>query len=189
MTTTYYGWTSKLLREILRFGCTIGDRSKVSTSSDGWQGYALDVLDAGAFQRYWDAVVEPLIADAGPLAGRALKYLHTDSWEVEPLNWTPTFRAEFRKRRGYDLLPYLPALAGRIVESRPVSEVIIPTPARDTLALVPGSPRMAYFDAQSASLDRREYRAMLGLREQAPHHRLDLRARERDSSGLGHGVV
>jgi hypothetical protein len=107
--------------EILRFGCTIGDRSKVSTSSDGWQGYALDVLDAGAFRRYWDAVVEPLMADAGPLAGRALKYLHTDSWEVEPLNWTPTLRAEFRKRRGYDLLPYLPALAGRIVESRPVS--------------------------------------------------------------------
>ena len=52
-------------------------------SSDGWKGYALDVLDAGAFQRYWDAVVEPLIADAGPLAGQALKYLHTDSWEVE----------------------------------------------------------------------------------------------------------
>ena len=55
--------------QILRFGCTIGDHSRVSTCSDGWQGYALDVLDAGAFERYWDAVVEPLIADAGPLAG------------------------------------------------------------------------------------------------------------------------
>ncbi len=107
--------------QILRFGCTIGDRSHVSTCSDGWQGYALDVLDAGAFQRYWDAVVEPLIADAGPLAGRTLKYLHTDSWEVEGLNWTPTLREEFRKRRGYDLLPFLPVMAGRIVDSRPAS--------------------------------------------------------------------
>jgi hypothetical protein len=107
--------------QILRFGCTIGDHSHVSTCSDGWQGYALDVLDAGAFQRYWDAVVEPLIADAGPLAGRTLKYLHTDSWEVEPLNWTPTLRAEFRQRRGYDPLPFYPVLAGRIVDSRPVS--------------------------------------------------------------------
>ena len=106
---------------ILRFGCTIGDHSHVSTCSDGWQGYALDVLDAGAFRRYWDAVVEPLIADAGPLAGKALKYLHTDSWEVEPLNWTPTLREEFRKRRGYDPLPFFPVLAGRIVDSRPVS--------------------------------------------------------------------
>ena len=106
---------------ILRFGCTIGDHSHVSTCSDGWQGYALDVLDAGAFERYWDAVVEPLIADAGPLAGRTLKYLHTDSWEVEPLNWTPTLREEFRKRRGYDPLPFYPVLAGGIVDSRPLS--------------------------------------------------------------------
>lgn len=108
--------------QILRFGCTIGDHSRVSTCSDGWHGYALDVLDAGAFNRYWNAVVEPLIADAGPLAGKTLKYLHTDSWEVEPLNWTPTFRKEFRKRRGYDLMPYLPALTGRVVDSRDISD-------------------------------------------------------------------
>ena len=98
--------------QILRFGCTIGDRSYVSTSSDGWKGYALDVLDAGAFERYWNAVMEPLLADAGPLAGTTLKYLHTDSWEVEGFNWTPTLRAEFQKRRGYDLLPFLPVIAG-----------------------------------------------------------------------------
>jgi hypothetical protein len=107
--------------QVIRFGCTIGDHSRVSTCSQGWEGYALDVLDAGAFVRYWDAVVEPLIADAGPLAGRTLKYLHTDSWEVEAINWTPTLRQEFHRRRGYDFLPYLPALTGRIVDSRPVS--------------------------------------------------------------------
>ena len=108
--------------QILRFGYTIGDHSYVSTSSEGWHGFALDVCDAGAFQRYWDAVVEPLIADAGPLAGTTLKYLHTDSWEVEPLSWTPTLRAEFKKRRGYDLLPFAPVLAGRIVNSREESD-------------------------------------------------------------------
>jgi hypothetical protein len=108
--------------QVLRFGYTIGDHSHVSTCSEGWQGYALDVLDAGAFQRYWNAIVEPLIADAGPLAGTTLKYLHTDSWEVEPLNWTPTFREEFHRRRGYDLLPYSPALTGRVVNSRNLSD-------------------------------------------------------------------
>ena len=107
--------------QVLRFGCTIGNHSYVSTCSEGWDGFSLDVLDAGAFRRYWDAVVEPLITDAGPLAGRTLKYLHTDSWEVEPLNWTPTIREEFQQRRGYDLLPWLPVLAGRIVESRNAS--------------------------------------------------------------------
>lgn len=107
--------------EILRFGCTLNDHCRVSTCSDGWQGYALDPFDAGAFRKYWGQVVEPLIADAGPLAGTALKYLHTDSWEVEVANWTPTLREEFRQRRRYDLVPFLPVIAGRIVDSRPIS--------------------------------------------------------------------
>ena len=107
--------------DVLRLGCTIGDHAYVSTSSDGWKGYAVDALDRDAFRRYWEAVVEPLIADAGPLAGHALKYLHTDSWEVEAINWTPTLPAEFRRRRGYALLPFLPVIAGHIVDSRPVS--------------------------------------------------------------------
>jgi hypothetical protein len=103
---------------VLRFGCTIGNHAKVSTSSEGWSGYALDVLDTGAFGRYWDAVVEPLIEDAGPLAGKTLAYLHTDSWEVEAVNWTPTLREEFRKRRGYDFMQWLPVLTGKIVGDR-----------------------------------------------------------------------
>ena len=104
--------------QVLRFGCTINDHCRVSTCSEGWDGYALDPFDAGAFTRYWNAVVEPLITDAGPLAGKTLKYLHTDSWEVEVANWTPTLRAEFQQRRGYDLLPWLPVIAGKIVNSR-----------------------------------------------------------------------
>jgi hypothetical protein len=107
---------------ILRLGYTLNDHSRVSTSSETWQGYALDPIDGAIFRSYWNQVVEPLIADAGPLAGATLKYLHTDSWEVEVLNWTPSLRAEFQRRRGYDLLPFLPVLAGYIVDSRPVSD-------------------------------------------------------------------
>jgi hypothetical protein len=108
--------------QVLRFGYTIGDHAYVSTASDGWNGFALDVYSATAFQNYWDRIVEPLIADAGPLAGKTLKYLHTDSWEIELANWTPAFRAEFQKRQGYDLAPWLPVLAGRIVNSREASD-------------------------------------------------------------------
>jgi hypothetical protein len=108
--------------QVLRFGYTIGDHAYVSTGSDGWNGFAIDVYSATAFQNYWDKIVEPLIADAGALAGKSLKYLHTDSWEVELANWTPTLRAEFQKRHGYDLLPWLPVLAGRIVNSRAESD-------------------------------------------------------------------
>jgi hypothetical protein len=103
---------------VIRMGCTLNDHARVSTCSQGWDGYALDPFDASAFKRYWDAVVEPLIADAGPHAGKALRYLHTDSWEVEVANWTPTLVGEFKKRRGYNLLSWLPVIAGKIVNSR-----------------------------------------------------------------------
>ena len=108
--------------QVLRLGYTIGDHSYVSTSSDGWQGFALDVYSAAAFQNYWRKVVEPLIQDAGPLAGKSLKYLHADSWEVELANWTPALCDEFKKRRGYDMTPWLPVLTGRIVNSREESD-------------------------------------------------------------------
>jgi len=116
--------------QVFRFGCTIGNHAYVSTASDGWQpapgathdSFAIDVYDATAFQNYWNAIAEPLIADAGPLAANTFKYLHTDSWEIELANWTPTLRAEFQKRHGYDLLPWLPVLAGRIVNSREASD-------------------------------------------------------------------
>ena len=108
--------------QIFRFGYTIGDHSYVSTSSDGWGGYSIDCYSATAFQNYWNKIVEPLILDAGPLAGKSLKYLHTDSWEIELANWTPTLRAEFQQRHGYDLTSWLPVLAGRIVNSRAESD-------------------------------------------------------------------
>jgi len=106
---------------VLRFAATLAEHSRVSTHSDGWSGYAIDALDTGTFDRYWQAVVKPLLDAAGEHAGASLRYLHTDSWEIEYFNWTPTFIEEFRARRGYDPVPYLPALTGRIVESRDVS--------------------------------------------------------------------
>jgi hypothetical protein len=106
--------------EILRFGYTVTG-AQVSTSSGDWKGLAIDYLDPDAFRTYWKQVVEPLLADAAPWAGKSLKYLHTDSWENGGMNWTKNFPQEFRNRRGYDLLPFLPVLAGRIVENRAVS--------------------------------------------------------------------
>ena len=42
--------------------------------------------------------------------------IFSDSLEVERSDWTGDFLQEFQKRRGYDLTPYLPALAGDIGE-------------------------------------------------------------------------
>lgn len=106
--------------EILRVGYTCSG-AKVSTASDTWQGLAIDYLDRFAFETYWGEVVDPVLQDARPYLGRTLRYLATDSWELGGTNWTGRFREEFRERRGYDPLPYLPIVAGRILDSRNTS--------------------------------------------------------------------
>ena len=43
---------------------------------------------------------------------KAIKYLHVDSWECGSQNWSKNFAQEFKRRRGYDILPLLPVYAG-----------------------------------------------------------------------------
>jgi len=43
----------------------------------------------------------------GPLSGH-IRALFTDSMELEGANWSADIMDEFRKRRGYDIFPYLP---------------------------------------------------------------------------------
>lgn len=55
-------------------------------------------------------------------AGKVLWMNHTDSWEAISQNWSPLFREEFIKRRGYDPVPWLPAMQGVIIGSAEMSE-------------------------------------------------------------------
>jgi hypothetical protein len=102
---------------VLRFGYT-NNGGRVSTSSGKWTGLVLDYLDADALRWYWHEVIDPIVADAGPLCGKVWKMVQTDSWELGGVNWTATFPEEFQRRRGYDIRPWLPVIAGRIVENR-----------------------------------------------------------------------
>ena len=63
-----------------------------------------------------------VVKAAGPLAGKTLNNALIDSYEVGSQNWTPKFREEFQRRRGYDPLPFLPTVTGRVVESTEASE-------------------------------------------------------------------
>ncbi|MGB2861933.1 MAG: glycosyl hydrolase, partial [Sedimentisphaerales bacterium] len=109
---------------VLRFGYTITN-AHVSTYSVDWNGHVIDYLSRDAFDRYWNEVVEPLLEEAGPLAGTTLKQLETDSWECGGMNWSPGFAADFIKYRSYDPIPYLPVFAGKIVEDRDVSNAFL----------------------------------------------------------------
>ena len=85
-------------------------------------GYEADKLSSRHMQAYFQGYVDPIARSLGPLMGKGLQYMLIDSWEAGMQNWTDEMLGEFRKRRGYDAIPYLPALAGRVVESAEVSD-------------------------------------------------------------------
>jgi hypothetical protein len=71
----------------------------------------LDHLNQAAFAAHAARVGDPLIAAAGSGAGSSLRAIFCDSLEIqEYLFWSDDFLDQFRKRRGYDLTPYLPLL-------------------------------------------------------------------------------
>ena len=117
---------------IIRFGYAPTGR-EVSTSSGKWQGLVIDYTSEKHFNRYWNTNVEPLLQMIGNKAGKTLKYLQTDSFEAGGMNWSDKFEDEFKKRRGYDPLLYLPILAGKIIENREVSNRFL-TDLRKTLS-------------------------------------------------------
>ena len=100
---------------IIRYGWTCTGAS-TSTTSDGWGGLSLDHLNPDAFKKFSDDVILPLIT-AAQSAGNSLHFLQTDSWEMGNVGWTNNFANEFKKFRGYDITPFMPVLAGRVVES------------------------------------------------------------------------
>lgn len=107
---------------ILRFGYTLeGQRTRCSSTVIG---YEADMLDAKGIETHFKHCATPLLDAAGDLTGKTLKTLHIDSYELgadirgQQPTWSAAFREEFRKRRGYDLTLYLPALARRIVDGR-----------------------------------------------------------------------
>ncbi len=106
--------------EVLRIGST--DTAKHLTDTAGTPlGLPLDAMSVEAFEDYWRDAVTPLLDAAKPYIGTSLRYLVTDSWEAGGTDWTADFREEFKRRRGYDPVAYLPIVTGRILTSRQTS--------------------------------------------------------------------
>ncbi|MDR1593211.1 MAG: glycoside hydrolase family 2 [Prevotellaceae bacterium] len=105
---------------IMRFGYT-GTGIRVSTHSPGGGGLAIDYLSVDATDLQYDNTAAVVVRDVQQAKLNSLKYLHDDSWELGATNWTNGFEQFFKKSHGYDILPYLPVITGRIIESRDVS--------------------------------------------------------------------
>ncbi len=105
---------------IIRYGYTCTG-ARTSTNSDGWEGLSVDHLSPEAFELFSNTVIIPLIETAQSV-GKSVRFLQTDSWEMDLVSWTAKFPGEFKKFRGYELQKFMPVLAGRIVENRDITD-------------------------------------------------------------------
>ncbi len=97
---------------LVRLGHTsTGATTHPSTSP----GLECDKLSQASVDSHIQHLFAPVWHDSPEQVGSTFRYLLLDSWECGCENWTPLLRDEFKKRRGYDLWPWLPTLTGRIV--------------------------------------------------------------------------
>jgi hypothetical protein len=80
----------------------------VKRGAPGADGPVLNHFDAQAVRRYLDRMTKELGPTLGGQLGDALRATFVDSLELDFANWTGDLPAEFERRRGYALAPYLP---------------------------------------------------------------------------------
>lgn len=106
---------------ILRFGHTLTGAENAPAPASG-RGLECDKLSKAGIEAQFKGLIQKLVADSPSRVGKSFVATHIDSWENHSQNWTPKFREEFRRLRGYDPTPYLPVMTGRIVLSEDISE-------------------------------------------------------------------
>jgi hypothetical protein len=110
---------------VLRIGYSLTGAMNRPASPEG-TGLEVDKLDAVAVKRYMDKYLS-MYRDAtdGLLGAHGLHAMMFDSWEASNENWTPLILQDFARLRGYDPTPWLPALAGYVVDSPERSDAFL----------------------------------------------------------------
>ena len=116
-------WTPPAGRwRVLRFGYSLTGAHNSPASPEA-TGLEVDKLNRAHVKAYLDNYLGQYQDATGGLMGkRGLQYVITDSWEAGLQNWTDDMIDQFAKRRGYDPRPWLPVLAGHVVESAAASD-------------------------------------------------------------------
>ncbi|MBC7615262.1 MAG: glycoside hydrolase family 2, partial [Pedobacter sp.] len=80
---------------------------KVIQGAPGGRGPVLNHYNEAAVNKYLNRITDSIQGRIGPLAP-SVRSFFIDSLEMEGANWNSDMMAEFQKRRGYDLYPFLP---------------------------------------------------------------------------------
>jgi hypothetical protein len=107
---------------VVRLGYSLTGHQNSPASPEA-TGLEVDKLNATYVRSYFDNYLDQYKdATDGLMGKRGLGYIITDSWEAGVQNWTDSMMTEFVRRRGYDIIPWLPVLTGKIVESSEASD-------------------------------------------------------------------
>ena len=110
---------------IYRFGASLTGKQNHPAPVEA-TGLEVDKLDPDAWSRYFHKYLDMYKDAAGGLLGdRGIQYLMVDSYEAEQMTWTPRMAEAFRSARGYNLIPWLPALTGEIIGSTEETEAFL----------------------------------------------------------------
>jgi hypothetical protein len=110
--------------KIIRMGHT--STGHENATGGAGKGLEVDKFNPELIRFQLDHWFGEMVRTIGPdLAAKTLEILHFDSWECGSQNWSSVFQAEFQKRRGYNLVDYLPVMAGIPIESADFSEKVL----------------------------------------------------------------
>ena len=101
---------------VLRFGYTSTGAKNVPSSTEG-KGLEVDKFNAQALRFHFDQYVGKLAKQLKAKNINSLKTTEIDSYEVGGQNWTSDIDKSFSSKFGYDFIPWLPAMTGRVIES------------------------------------------------------------------------
>ena len=104
--------------KVLRF-------TQVPTHARNVWGPFTDGMSAEAMDKTWELTMAPLLKEMTPEERVGLRGIEDDSWEGGDMTWTKKFADEFKRRRGYDLLPLLPVVAGQQLVDAATSEGVL----------------------------------------------------------------
>ncbi|MBR6605416.1 MAG: hypothetical protein IKK92_06065 [Prevotella sp.] len=98
---------------VLRIGQTTIGKTNASQSPESGKGLECDKLSREAVLKFWQGYPQMIIDIAGRHAGKTFTHFEIDSYEAGGQTWTGKLPEEFKKQRGYDLMPYMPYMIGR----------------------------------------------------------------------------
>jgi len=99
---------------LLRFGYTTTGKTNNPATWEG-RGLECDKMDTVALNVHWANYPQKVVDLAREVNPSVFRYFLVDSWEARLQTWTRHLPEEFQQRRGYSLLPWLPALCDEVI--------------------------------------------------------------------------